>query len=69
MLPDTPCDVCALEASVQYLGYSLCAICFGIMSRLTLKDAPQGAELARALSAYQTTRIIRGVDERDQRVC
>jgi L-lactate permease len=57
------CEVCSAESSVQYLGYTLCALCFGVMSRLTLKGAPQGAELARALAAFQTTRIVRGVVE------
>lgn len=63
------CEVCSGESSVQYLGYTLCALCFGVMSRLTLKGAPQGAELARALSAFQTTRIVRGVVELEDHAC
>ena len=66
--PIIQCEVCSAESSVQYLGYTLCALCFGVMSRLTLKGAPQGAELARALAAFQTTRIVRGVAELEDHV-
>jgi hypothetical protein len=65
MDPVIQCEVCSAPSSVQYLGYTLCALCFGVMSRLTMNGAPQGAELARALSAFQTTRIVRGVADRD----